>query len=192
MAGATALAAVIALVGCTSNTPAPPVSVQTDHITNCMSPSTTRPWTRLRTQPTEFAMDYLVIKGTAPVVMESVQAVGASNITVTAVTFVPGGAVGNGFPFGDIRAASFPAAWTARRTMPAAHLDPLTSHSSIVNGAWARAPQWQAVIGVLPTTSGPGYLHALRYTYTVHGHRYSLTGNDAAGIAPKMAGCPSG
>ena len=137
-------------------------------------------------------MDYLTVKGTAPVVMESVQAVGASNITVTAVTFVPGGAVGNGFPFGDIRAASFPAAWTARRTMPAAQLDPLTSHSSIVNGGWSRAPQWQAIIGVLPTTAGPGYLHALRYTYTVQGHRYSLTGNDAAGIAPKMAGCSSG
>lgn len=161
---------------------------KSDSFGNCQAATTDDPWSVLKSRPTEFGMDTLVVSGAAPAVVTSVEAVGARNIRLAEVSFVAGDGTGNGFAYGDLRASAYPAAWAARRGMPAS-LPPLTPASTVVNGPWSRLPEWQVVIGVLPTSDAKASLSALRFTYRVDGHQHQLIGRVHAALSPTANGC---
>lgn len=128
-------------------------------------------------------MDAFTVNGHRTVDLLAVAPVDPVAIAITAVTFISGGGMGNGFGYGDPQAIGFPAEWEARRDVPAT-LDVLSPTSALVSGEWSRLPQWQAVIGVLPTSNGVARLSALRYTYRVDGKTYRVTGKVSAGLDP--------
>lgn len=180
---AAACIAAVTVSACSTTHKSAVLTDQADRFGVCLSPTAGNPWSEIRSNPTEFGMDFLTVHGNKPVQLIAVEPVGGSGLQLTDVSFIPGGGTGNGGHYGNPNVLSFPDAWAARRDVPAT-LEPLTSRSSIVSGQWTRQPVWQAIIGVLPTGNSAGSITALRYTYRVGGKSFSLLGHASAGLNP--------
>jgi hypothetical protein len=184
-----ALLIALVLTGCVGGAGRNALSLSGGGINHCVSPSGERTWGYLETHPSEFALDLYTVRGSAPVTVTGAELAGNNGLRLTDAVFVPGGAVGDGFDFGDLHAVDFPAAWAARQQAPHARLTRLTPTKSPVQGSWSQDPEWQLIIGIVPTSPKGGYAQHVDITYAAGGRTYQVSGTDKVGILPTTPEC---
>ena len=170
------------LVVACSGPPAAALSSDTNPSGECKWSSSAADWQRLITTPTEFAVDNIQVAGDQPVSIDSVELVNPTGITLTNVTFVKGGGVGEGGTFGDAALAPNAQAWASRVNLPGATLPP--------TGGAAAPDEWQAFIGLLPKSPDGGSSTGIQLTYRVGGNVFHLHGKMSVAVTRTESGCP--
>lgn len=132
-------------------------------------------WSSVEASTTEFGADYLRVEhaGDKPtithVALENVK----GHLTLTRVLVVPGGGIGNGFPWSRAGWHQDAPQWNKRESLPA----PLSRVSGPTGAPANPTNTWQVVIG-LRTSGDGGTTTGLLITYVSGGKTFSIHGGE--------------
>jgi hypothetical protein len=151
-----------------------------------------RTWPYLSSHSIEFGLDLLSIDTSETVTVTSVELVDAQGLRLNDVAFVAGGAVGDGFEFGNAKAATYPDAWRSRLSLPHAVLSKLNASSVPVVGTWSKFPVWQVVVGVTATGASVADSDGVRIIYQVNGKSHQVLGRARLALVKDLHDCDRG
>lgn len=173
-------ALVLVLGGCSAPVVAlPRLENATTPFGVCTFGSSSSDWAKRRTDPSEFAVLELTVKGSEPLTVDSVSLIKPTGVKLTQASFVPGlfGVSQGGYSSNTV--GRHPADWSRRLTMPGAVLTPAMSQT------------WEGVVGVVPTTATGGQAAGVILSYHVGDRQFSVTAPTGVAVYQNQQNCPS-